>query len=100
MAKKLAEPLLLAVVPPAAAPERAPAVGAFGSPADCGLAVPPLFGEVPTLLAPDGGAPASALPEDELELWARIVLGMAKAAATAQGSSFFSFIAVSWLMKA
>jgi hypothetical protein len=82
--------LVAPVEPLVAAPARAPEVGALGSPADCVLGDPPLFGDVPTLLAPDGGAPASPLEEDEL--CARIVLGTAKAAATAHGSSFFRFI--------
>jgi hypothetical protein len=82
IAEKLVEPALLAVVPLVAAPARLPAVGALGSPVDCVLGDPPVFGEVPMLLAPDGP-------------WARIVLGTAKAAATAHGSKFFSFIEVS-----
>src|SRR5262245_61807379 len=71
------------------------AVGAFGSPVDCALGAPPVRGEVPMLLVPEGGAPASAPPE---ELCARMMLspaadtgaakGTAKAAATASGSNF------------
>jgi hypothetical protein len=42
------------------------AVGAFGSPVDCALGAPPVErGEVPMLLAPEGGAPASP-PDEEL----------------------------------
>jgi hypothetical protein len=75
------------------------AVGALGSPVDRVLALPPVAGDVPMLLEPDGGAPAS--PPDE-ELWARMRLspaadtcaakGRAKAAATATGSNFLRFI--------
>src|SRR3954471_20719751 len=76
---------------------RSPA-GAFGSPAERGLAAPPV-GPVPVLLAPEGGAPASPPPE---ELWARIRLspaadtcaakGRANAPATATTSNFLKFI--------
>jgi len=86
--------LLPELVAPEVAPAggRSPAMGAFGSPADCVLGVPPV-GPLPTLLVP--------------EAWARIILslsadacaakGTAKAAATATASNFLSFIAVSWL---
>src|SRR3954468_16451471 len=76
---------------------RSPA-GAFGSPAERGLAAPPV-GPVPVLLAPEGGAPASPPLE---ELWARIRLspaadtcaakGRANAPATATTSNFLKFI--------
>ncbi|HEY1288241.1 MAG TPA: hypothetical protein VGF58_07940 [Burkholderiales bacterium] len=75
-----------------------PAVGALGSPAELGLAVPPV-GAVPTALAPEGGAPA--LLELPL-LWARMRLspaadtcaakGREKAPATATTNNFLKFI--------
>src|SRR5262245_2111957 len=67
------------VAPEAAERGRSPAVGAFGSPADCVLGVPPV-GPVPTLLAP--------------EAWARTIPGRAKAAATPTAINVLSFIAV------
>jgi hypothetical protein len=63
MAEKSALPRLacLDVVPPV----DGLAVGALGSPAERVLGVPPVArGEVPMLLAPEGGAPASAPPEE------------------------------------
>src|SRR3954469_12640205 len=91
---------------------RSPA-GAFGSPAERGLATPPV-GPVPTLLAPEGGAPASPeplapedappAPEDAPPAapWARMRLspaadtcaakGRANAPATATTSNFLKFI--------
>jgi hypothetical protein len=99
MAEKSALPpfACLELVPPVLGLRSA--VGALGSPADRVLRAPPVAGDVPMLLEPEGGAPAS--PPDE-ELWARMMLspaadtcaakGRAKAAATATGSNFLKFI--------
>jgi hypothetical protein len=67
-------------------------MGAFGSPADCGLAVPPV-GPLPTLLEPEAWARISP----SLSADACAASGKAKAAATPTASNVLSFITVSWL---
>src|SRR3954464_2596830 len=97
MAEKSAEPPMLLLLDEAPAELPRELAGALGSPAERGVATPPV-GPVPVLLAPEGGAPASPPPE----LWARIRLspaadtcaakGRANAPATATTSNFLKFI--------
>ena len=86
MAEKSASPRLARLDGLALLPVELPAVGAFGSPADCGLGVPPV-GPLPTALVPDCARIMLSPAADTCA-----AKGTAKAPATATTNNFLKFI--------